>query len=96
MIWAVQESFEPDRTVSMVARQHDVNPNQLFHWRKLYQDGSLSAATAGEEADSPRAFRQQIRIEETSLASYHGRTCIVYFAPAGIPGRGTQRYEEPA
>ena len=80
----------------MVACQHDVNPNQLFHWRKIYQDGSLSAVKAGKEFDSPRAFRSQIRIEETSLASYHGRTDIVYFAPAGIPGGGTQRYEEPA
>jgi transposase len=26
-----------------------VNPNQLFHWRKLYQNGSLSAVSAGEE-----------------------------------------------
>jgi transposase len=25
------------------------DPNQLFHWRKLYQDGSLSAVSAGEE-----------------------------------------------
>lgn len=24
-------------------------PNQLFHWRKLYQGGSLSAFKAGEE-----------------------------------------------
>ncbi len=36
----VRESFEPGKSVSMVARQHGVNPNQLFHWRKLYQDGS--------------------------------------------------------
>jgi transposase-like protein len=35
----VRESFEPGKTVSMVARQHGINPNQLFHWRKLYQDG---------------------------------------------------------
>jgi transposase len=33
----------------MVARQHGVNPNQLFRWRKLYQNGSLSAVSAGEE-----------------------------------------------
>ena len=39
----VRESHEPGKTVSMVARQHGVNPNQLFHWRKLYQDGGLSA-----------------------------------------------------
>jgi transposase len=45
----VRESFEAGKTVSMVARQHGVNPNQLFHWRKLYQDGSLSAVSAGEE-----------------------------------------------
>ncbi|MGF6982524.1 transposase [Paraburkholderia atlantica] len=45
----VRESFEPGKSVSMVARQHGVNPNQLFHWRKLYQDGSLSAVSSGEE-----------------------------------------------
>jgi transposase len=45
----VRESCEPGKTVSMVARQHGVNPNQLFQWRKLYQDGSLSAVSAGEE-----------------------------------------------
>lgn len=45
----VRESCQPGKTVSMVARQHGVNPNQLFHWRKLYQNGSLSAVSAGEE-----------------------------------------------
>lgn len=45
----VRESFEPGKSISMVARQHGVNPNQLFHWRKLYQDGSPSAVSAGEE-----------------------------------------------
>lgn len=45
----VRESNEPGQTVSMVARHHGVNPNQLFHWRKLYQDGGLSAVDAGEQ-----------------------------------------------
>lgn len=45
----VRESFEPGKSVSMVARQHGVNPNPLFHWRKLYHDGSLSAVKAGEK-----------------------------------------------
>lgn len=44
----VRESFEPGQTVSLVARRHGINPNQLFHWRKLHQDGSLSAVSAGE------------------------------------------------
>ncbi|PPV39482.1 IS3 family transposase [Ectopseudomonas oleovorans] len=44
----VRESLEPGQSVSVVARRNGINPNQLFHWRKLYQDGSLSAVSAGE------------------------------------------------
>ncbi|PNF76404.1 IS3 family transposase [Stutzerimonas degradans] len=44
----VRESLEPGHSVSVVARRNGINPNQLFHWRKLYQDGSLSAVSAGE------------------------------------------------
>lgn len=47
-----RESFEPGKSVSTVARRHRVNPDQLLHWRKLYQDGSLSAVSAGEEVVS--------------------------------------------
>ncbi len=45
----VRETFEPGATVSGVARRHQVNANQVFAWRKLYQDGSLSAVSAGEQ-----------------------------------------------
>jgi transposase len=44
----VQETLEPGATVSAVARRHGVNPNQVFAWRKQYQDGSLAAVKAGE------------------------------------------------
>lgn len=44
----VRESLEPGNSVSVVARRNGINPNQLFQWRKLYQDGSLSAVSAGE------------------------------------------------
>ncbi|CAJ0777425.1 hypothetical protein LMG18090_00816 [Ralstonia mannitolilytica] len=37
----------------MVARQHGVNPNQVFQWRKLYQDGCLSAVSVCEEVVLP-------------------------------------------
>ncbi len=39
----VRETYEPGMTVSLVARQHGVNPNQLFHWRKLERIGALTA-----------------------------------------------------
>jgi transposase len=44
----VRESLEPGQSVSVVAQRNGINANQLFLWRKLYQDGSLSAVSAGE------------------------------------------------
>jgi transposase len=64
-----RESLEPGKTVSMVAHHHGVDPNQLFHRKKLYRDGSLSAVSAGEEvvpaselADALRQIRELQRL----------------------------------
>jgi transposase len=57
----VRDSLEPGETVSMVARQYGVNPNQLFHWKKLYQDGSLSAVSAGEEVVPASELAEALR-----------------------------------
>ena len=45
----VQETFLPGNSVSLVARRHQLHANQVFKWRKQYQDGSLTAVSAGEE-----------------------------------------------
>jgi transposase len=45
----VQETYEPDATVSLVARRHGVARNQLFRWRKLAAQGALTATHAQEE-----------------------------------------------
>ena len=42
----VEETLKPGASVSLVARAHDVNANQLFKWRKLYHEGRLNVATA--------------------------------------------------
>ena len=34
----VAASFAPGASVSMVARQYDVNANQVFSWRKRYRE----------------------------------------------------------
>ena len=63
-ITMVQQTFEPGMTVSHVARLHDVNANQLFKWRKQFQEGSLTAITAGEDvvpASELAAAIKQIR-----------------------------------
>ena len=40
----VAASFAPGASVSIVARQYDVNSNQVFAWRKRYGDTSIAAA----------------------------------------------------
>src|SRR5215469_4065805 len=59
----VEETFEPGMTVSLVARRHGVAPNQLFTWRRLVAQGSLTAAGSGEEvvpASDYRALQNQV------------------------------------
>lgn len=40
----VQQSLTTDASVSRIAREHNVNANQLFTWRKLFKEGLLGAA----------------------------------------------------
>ncbi len=46
----VEETLKPGASVSRIARAHDVNANQVFHWRKQYQAGKL------ESEESPSAL----------------------------------------
>ena len=60
----VQETYAPGMSVSFVARQHGIQPNQLFTWRRLYAAGALSAVGSGEEvipASDYRTFQHQVR-----------------------------------
>src|SRR6266404_1448561 len=60
----VEETFEPGMTVSLVARRHGVAPNQLFTWRRLVAQGSMTAAGSGEEvvpASDYRTLQNQVR-----------------------------------
>ncbi len=44
----VEETLKPGASVSLVARSHDVNTNQLFTWRRQYRAGKLEVeATSG-------------------------------------------------
>jgi transposase len=42
----VEATLQPGASVSRVARRHDVNANQVFHWRKLYREGRLGNGAA--------------------------------------------------
>ncbi|KWV54920.1 transposase [Rhizobium altiplani] len=59
-----QETYEPDVTVSIVARRHGIQPNQLFNWRKLAAQGALTATASQEEvvpASEYRALQNQVK-----------------------------------
>jgi transposase len=59
----VEATFAPGMTVSLVARQNGIAPNQLFTWR-LAAQGALTATGAEEEvvpASDYRALQNQIR-----------------------------------
>src|SRR5215469_13944252 len=45
----VEESLQPGASVAVIARQHEVNANQVFHWRKLYREGRLDSRPAAAE-----------------------------------------------
>jgi transposase len=65
-----------------VARKHDVNANQVFHWRKLYQKGRLDTTAnflpvrvaseqRGEEVNGsgfiPQAGTMEIKLPKGTL-----------------------------
>lgn len=60
----VAETQEPGVTVSLVARRHGVAPNQLFAWRRLVEQGALTAAGHEEEvvpASEYRVLQAQVK-----------------------------------
>lgn len=45
----VEETLQPGASVARVARAHGVNANQVFGWRRLYQQGRLE----GRSSETP-------------------------------------------
>jgi transposase len=54
----VAQTLSSTQSVAMVARQHGVNANQVFYWRKLYRAGQLR--NEGDE--------QQVRLLPVSVS----------------------------
>ena len=58
--------------MSAVARRHGVNANQVFGWRKQYQEGSLAAVKAGETVVPASELAAAIK-EIRNCNGYSGR-----------------------
>src|SRR5438309_11592389 len=48
----VEETLRPGASVSLVARAHDVNANQVFKWRKQYREGQLDTPATSNTASA--------------------------------------------
>ena len=66
----LEEAEQPGNSLSAVARKYGVNPNQLFHWRKLMREGALIAVGADDQvvpASEVKQLKAQIRELERLL-----------------------------
>lgn len=66
----LEEGEQPGNSLSAVARKYGVNPNQLFHWRKLMREGALIAVGADDRvvpASEVKQLKAQIRELERLL-----------------------------
>ena len=77
----VRETYEAGLSVSMVARQHGVNPNLIFQWRRLERAGALTAVSAERllgkktlEADPERSSRGGARTKVDCAHPCYPRT----------------------
>ncbi|MEM8322572.1 IS3 family transposase [Morganella morganii] len=60
----IQQTMQPSMSASHVARLYGINANQIFKWRKQYENGSLTALKSGEDvvpASELVAANKQIR-----------------------------------
>ncbi len=60
-----EQSLLPGVSVSRLAREHDVNANQIFNWRKLYQAGGL--------VPMQRVALQPIQVREAQHPAHDGQ-----------------------
>jgi transposase len=66
----VEETLQPGASVAVIARQHGVNANQVFHWRKLYREGRLDLRPAAELL--PVRIAEMVGVEPPSAKLYSG------------------------
>jgi transposase len=62
----VEQTLSSDSSVAMIARQHGVNANQVFYWRKLYRAGQLGG---NEQSEGVRFLPVSMAEDEPSSAA---------------------------
>jgi transposase len=89
--WSVEErrkiveaTLQPGASVSRVARRHDVNANQLFHWRKLYREGLLGDSTTTKLLPVRVADERSVREAEGDRIASRSGTIEIQLAKGTV------------
>ncbi len=56
----VEQSYLPGTSVARLARNHDINANQIFAWRKLFRDAALPTIAGSDVALIPVTLSETI------------------------------------
>ena len=82
----VSETQGPGASVSIVARRHDVNSNQLFRWRRQLlpkaevESDAMVPVEIAPDGDRPRRADRE-GVIEIAFGCGHGCACVVRSAP---------------
>ena len=74
----VEEALEAGASVARVARAHGVNANQVFGWRRLYQEGRLERRTDETPALLP------VRLVDSPLEASQSTATPIRRTPSGV------------
>ncbi len=93
----VQLTMEPGASVAEIARAHGVNANQVFKWRRLFENGQLSDAGARSTALLPVTISADAEPKpETTDRSTDVRTSSGGAIHIELPGRAMISVERGA
>lgn len=57
----VAMTIQPESSVSSVARQYGITPSLLFKWKKLMQDGGVTAVEANDQVVSVSDYNSLLK-----------------------------------
>jgi transposase len=85
----VEQTLSSSLSVATVARQHGVNANQVFYWRKRYRAGQLGSVDEREQLTAIRLLPVSVGESESSSVELEERenTARVVTMNIEIPGR---------
>lgn len=71
----IEETYEPGVSISQVARKYDINPSQLFYWRRLMEEGALAGIRSQEEL-VPKSQVKELERQVRELERMLGRKTL--------------------